>query len=784
MRLDRVTVAGVLRFAAPVTLDLTGVPPGLVAVVGANGEGKSTLMDAPFGALYRTFPSRAEHEVINYAHGRDAFLEAVLTTDTGRYRARVNLDAEKRASDAVLEHTGPDGAAVLLNDGKVSTFDAAVRRVFPPLEVLLASVVAAQNRAGSFPALDRRGKKDLFVKLLGLDRYETLATTARQAGQLHDTARQGLLAQREVLARAGDPAIGDEIGGLLTATEHQGLQALAQRRTLHARRDALRDQRPALETAAAEARAATARLRDLATEAAAHIMRSDGLRRQTTAAEAATTTEVRLTEANLANTCAILDERIANNRTLVARGAEVRAAVDTAAGLVDRVQAQRDLLTARRREQDDRRAAIDRARADVQHSTTAARELVRAQAGAELLGQVPCGGAGDFGGCQFLTQAREARESIPALQLVAGALADRQRVFDAWCAEDQAGRDAIAAIERGLPAIEQQHADASALAQLRPQLEAAESRVDELTRDRAASVAQATSLVAAARDRLATTLADLQAQRVALDAEVDRNAAETAAASATQLRTAPAAAQLVALDAELTSIATTLEQTAATIARLEAEMQALTRRHQAWTAAAQELATVDRRRREVETDGREWAVLAKAFGREGLPVLEIDASGPTVSAMCNDLLSVCFGPRFTVELITQAEKADGKGTKEVFDLRVYDNQRGGAARELNDLSGGEQVLVDECLKNALALFVNRRGAGAFQTCWRDETTSPLDGENARRYIEMLRRVQQLGGFAHVLFVTHNPAAAALADAQVRVADGALSIAMAPFAEAA
>jgi exonuclease SbcC len=82
------------------------------------------------------------------------------------------------------------------------------------------------------------------------------------------------------------------------------------------------------------------------------------------------------------------------------------------------------------------------------------------------------------------------------------------------------------------------------------------------------------------------------------------------------------------------------------------------------------------------------------------------------------------------------------------------------------------------------LFINARHGGALQTMFRDETTGPLDPDNALRYVEMLRRVQQIGGFAHTLFVSHNPAAAALADVQVRVADGRLTVHHAPFSEAA
>jgi exonuclease SbcC len=119
-----------------------------------------------------------------------------------------------------------------------------------------------------------------------------------------------------------------------------------------------------------------------------------------------------------------------------------------------------------------------------------------------------------------------------------------------------------------------------------------------------------------------------------------------------------------------------------------------------------------------------------------------------------------------------------------FTIHVFDNLRGGDPRDLADLSGGEQVIVAEALMNAIAVYVNTRSPVPVRTCWRDETTGALDPENATRYLAMLRKVQELGGFHHVLFVTHNADAARQADAQIQVADGQAVIVRPPFVEAA
>ena len=150
-----------------------------------------------------------------------------------------------------------------------------------------------------------------------------------------------------------------------------------------------------------------------------------------------------------------------------------------------------------------------------------------------------------------------------------------------------------------------------------------------------------------------------------------------------------------------------------------------------------------------------------------------------MSARANQLLSAAFGPRFTLELITQAAKKTG-GTKEVFTIQVIDNERGGAVRDLAELSGGEQVIVNEAIINAMAIFMNERSEMPIRTCWRDETTGPLDAENSERYIDMLRSVRSIGGFDHVLFVTHSEASARLADVQLVCADGGVTWNQPPY----
>ena len=324
-----------------------------------------------------------------------------------------------------------------------------------------------------------------------------------------------------------------------------------------------------------------------------------------------------------------------------------------------------------------------------------------------------------------------------------------------------------------LEALEAQRGEATrALDQAREDAEARErQRRQEIQTAREVAHETFAEASADARTRANEQRAALSADLAAIVEVVCDLEREVETARADLAATEAGSQEAQALSGELAALRRQWDETTAALARVEAGRQELGRRSSALAVRRADLTDVDRRVGILQGELVEWQTLTKALGRDGLPVLEIDAAGPTVSSVANDLLASCFGPRFSLELVTQEAKASGKGLKEAFAVQVLDNERGGAARDIGDLSGGEQVIVEEALKNALSLYCNARNVSPIRTCWRDETTGPLDPENAARYLPMLLRVQQLGGFRHVLFISHNPDAAAQADAQIRFAGG-------------
>jgi exonuclease SbcC len=781
LRVERLSLKGITRFSEALTLDLRSLPPGLVAIVGPNGEGKTTILESPIAATHRAFPSR-DKDLLAYATERDSYVETEFALDgRGAYRARVNIDATKRATDAVLVHLD---TGQVLNDGRVSTFEKAIDELLPPMDLLLASAFSAQNRAGNFLTLKPKEAKGLWIKLLGIERYERMATTARSAVGFIEQTRSRLVAVRDRLARETDTSILDQLDRRSKQLQKEGGDAevfvaeVDQKiAVLEARLAMVSDQSAAYQAASLRVHTLRTVLDGLLKDLRAHALKISGN-------DLSLQDDLTDIGASFAQQRKDVSERLKNNRDVLAKSDAIRLAQqqikasDNALATVRAARSQADKewsLQADTHRQVERRLAELRV-VESQHD--------QAQSATALLGRVPFGEKCAAAGCQFVESAKVAMVELPKLRqqldaqraltierdVLAGTMRGLRKVIDG-------ADERIANLERERAVAEKQAAGADRLG-------VAEGRIAELETQLQALDPSEAVRRAEANARHASRATELQAQLADMIVTRDRARADLDAAEVDLAATAEGNQEAARIQADLSVRRRDRDTALQTIASAKSEASQLQFRREDLRQKREECGALDETIRTLDTELLEWQVLAKAFGRDGLATLEIDGAGPTVSNYTNSLLEACDLRRFTVELVTQQARADGKGLKEDFSVRVYDNQRGGEPRDVGDLSGGEQVIVSEALMNAIACYVNQRSAQPIRTCWRDETTGALDPENATRYLSMLRKVQELGGFHHLLFITHNEAAAALADAQIRVGGGTATIVEPPYQEAA
>jgi exonuclease SbcC len=152
----------------------------------------------------------------------------------------------------------------------------------------------------------------------------------------------------------------------------------------------------------------------------------------------------------------------------------------------------------------------------------------------------------------------------------------------------------------------------------------------------------------------------------------------------------------------------------------------------------------------------DYGYLSRAFGPDEIQLCEIQAAGPEVSILVNSLLEGCFDNKFEIRFRTQRPKADGKGMVDDFDVEVR-NKNLDRTCLVDELSGGQFVLVNEAVNLGIAIYNMRQGEGIrYETLFRDETVGALDAVNGKEYVGMLRRAMDLGAFHQIVFICHTP----------------------------
>ena len=204
---------------------------------------------------------------------------------------------------------------------------------------------------------------------------------------------------------------------------------------------------------------------------------------------------------------------------------------------------------------------------------------------------------------------------------------------------------------------------------------------------------------------------------------------------------------------------------------LIARQAQIRQRQEQMEAARTRLAQVEAELGAARTEQEDYTYLARVFGPDEIQLCEIQAAGPQVSILVNSLLEGCFDNKFEIRFRTQRPKADGKGMVDDFDVEVR-NKNLDRTCLVDELSGGQFVLVNEAVNMGIAIYNMRQGEGIrYETLFRDETVGALDAVNGKEYVRMLRRAMDLGGFHQVIFICHTPLVWELADRVVEVRSG-------------
>jgi len=762
-------------------------PDGLVGIYGANGAGKSTIIEAVRYALYgdaRTEKSELRSAGIN----EDVRVELVFEHEGNSYEVRRVLKG-RNLTPSVEVYVNRQLAAQSVRDanaylGRVLGMD---QRAF------LASVCAQQKELTTFATMEPAQRRRLVLDLLGVSPIERALVRVREEARDARTAAGGARAQLPdlpaaesaaaeaglaagVAAEAADAAVAaaDAAGTAQAAAESQAAQAeiaarkldelrqlaaLARGDAASARGEAQRHERRALEADALvpELQAASSRHAELA-EAAAPLPAL-----------------ARALEAHLERQGLLRALQDAAGREQVARRAMAEAERESAAaaGLMEAMaQAEAALeeiegeLAAMRERHATASELLGAAAARLEAATAAAERC------ASLDPQAPCPTCGQaLGEALAEVTARHEGELAAAAQAHELAAAARRAAVEAG-RKLAARRDERAAeLERARTA-EQRAARAAA------RVESAEQAIKVAGDEVVARQAELERLGdpgfdAAAHQRARQAAEALQPVALAhseLRGRVERGEVERGLAREALDRAVQADARAATVEAEASGLGEADQALAAARERVRQAGEAARRTHGEHQRAAEALSAARRRH-----DDLDQALAAARARHEEVAELEERAAylARLVDLMAAFRLHLVarLGRRLSVEAaelfaeLTDHEYQDLVVDPEDYSIRIADQ---GTEYELARYSGSENDLASLSLRVAVSLVI-AEGAGELGLLVLDEVLGSLDRERRGRMLSALTTLQ--GRFRQVLLVTHNDEVKDLLPAAIEVRKG-------------
>jgi exonuclease SbcC len=700
------------------TIDFSSIPGDVIAIIGENGSGKTFLMDSCFAALYRFFPSR--DSIYKYCQGKDARIVFEFMVGKILYKSVININAIKREMEPFLYENGS-----VITDGKNNTFDAAIKKIIGSSNVILTSAFRAQNKRGSFLELPKAERKSLFIEMLGLGRLQKISELAtvheEESTYRYEKELEKLESLKKIAANKIDTTqIREKIDDLKAQIDLSQTQILGFESTIGELRSRLSGK------SELESRAGTMRQR------------------------------IRASQTDHFDILRAIEEAELYSKEIDSLRKQVEAYDDIVDKLA-KMRVQQGRLTTQQldysraaKEYSDKVLGIEKKLAVIRSSSrVATQSLSRSQTDSAIIDSVPCRAEGDCAECQFLVNAIGARDKMEELVVEIDNLKIENLALDSQLkgltkpdtAANTVVERQISELKRSISASEKELESSSHAGSRLAKAEAAQKNVVDLS---------------LRKEKIKLVIGEIEIELATINGQLESLSATVHEIVDVTRKRELETDILDGIRSDLNSLVTEL-------ARAEATNDAFIKAQSEIDALLPNLSRFD-------SDRKSYKLLAKAFSKTGIQSLEIDAAGPTVSSIANDLLFSCFGPRFSIRFVTQAVKEDKSGYKDDFDIFVTDSQTGREG-SIDDLSGGEQVITSEVVSLAIALFNRSRSNTGWMSLWRDEASSAIDDQRAPLYIKMLRKAKELGMFSRLIFICHQARLVEMADSVIRVENG-------------
>jgi len=757
-----------------VEIDFTNFQPGLIALTGKNGSGKTTIMENLHP--YRTMVSRTG-SLQSHFYLKDSYRILEFEQDGNNYQSKILIDALTGGSEAYLICNGEP-----LNDGKLSTYDEEIEKVLGSQELFFNSVFSGQKSKG-IAELKPAERRKLFYELLNLTVYE----------QYLEKAKTSLKAMEIELA---------EIDGEIRASNLDDLPSIDE---LERKRVELLNEQAGIMSFISDIEDDIEKTTDSINELRVKVTSAkEKLSENDRIAEKLHTIEKNIQEITEKHNQKIKDyksqifyinEKISFNKSLVENRANIEANLSRKKlyehQLNELQQIKSNIQTEQAECQKEYSEKLKEISEQEKHISSLQIEfntfsneskqlnesIERTKKEVETIDKVPC--TDDVGSsCSFLINAFKGKKELENMY-------QKLREFDVLLSKKEAE---IAKQKQSFESNKQivtekyQIADSEITEKLDENIKRTndvQKKIDEINTEDweklSNDVKEAENTIKLLQEKI-SSIESLSAEAVKqFEAEIKRIKDEAAELNGKmdmniqekinvlKKKEASETAHKLTITSTLEAKRILLDENKASISQIEAQLEQIKQNES-------KINDLCKKRIEVQNEIKDWAFLCKAFDKTGIPVLKLENSGIEITTIANELLSL-FENKFRIVFETTKLKADKKSYKESFDINIVEDD---GVCEISNKSGGEKVWIETALQLAIS-FIVRQQDKDIKTTFLDEADGALDLNNAELYLEMLRKSHNQSDVHNTFIITHRAELMDLIPQQIKLGDGLLML---------
>ena len=720
-----------------VFIDFTRFQSGLVALVGPNGSGKTTILENLHP--YLQLASR-DGSLSNHFRLRDSFRDLTFELQGHIYRAHILIDAQTAKTEAYLYRDGQP-----LNDGKINTYKVEIEKLLGSAELFFRSIFSSQN-SESITSLTPGKRKELFMELLGLQRYERYAEICKvkvDALENEIAGKRGKLEQiySETSKR---PIVEEELSNYESVLASIDTTL----KTLQAEIDTGTKLFMENEKRIAEDAQKHTQIHDFGNEISVLEAGQWKLKHDFEIEEKQLKDQGREIEAEIERKKKIVEHKadIESNvmRLKVAR-TQLKALDERKSQLAEIEQAESAARLGCLKELSEHQHNVSEFDNEIAKTE---REIAEAKNSAELIEEVPCNKiAGLPEQCKLLSFAITSRNKITSLEAELNELIDRKsllpNVFEFNSSEFDSQKRSIGydagqhlQIKKDVEDLERGNWES-----LIEELRLAESMITEKQIARLDIKGRINTLSDKYHEAFEASKSQSESKRKKWE--------EVKASVLTQEDLTSFQRHKEALSVTANAQKQESERRARTIGDIQFRQEMIKK----LDALKADTETIESDLTFKLSSLENHKLLHRACSKDGIPALELDAAGPEVSRIANDLLSSTFGSRFQIAFETTRLTKDKKKQVETFEIRVYGED---GEKKIEDLSGGQRVWIETALQEAIAIYLSEKSGKELLTSYQDEKDGALDPDNKQHFVEMSREAFRLGRRYYTFLITQTP----------------------------